>query len=181
MFLLPISGVDLILGASWLKTIGPHIADYDALQLKFLMNGKFTTQGDHNLILKQTQLHHIRRMITTNSIAEVYNMHLLKENVTPKSFVNLPANMEPELALLLHTYSVVFATPISLPPQRSHDHSIPLLEGSQPVKVKPYRCPHSHKEEIEKLVSGMLDEGIIQPSKSLFSSLIILVKKKDGS
>ena len=76
--------------------------------------------------------------------------------------------MEPELALLLHTYSVVFATPINLPPRRSHDHSIPLLERSQPIKVKPYRYPHSQKEEIEKLVSGMLDEGIIQPSKSLF-------------
>ncbi|XP_028184664.1 uncharacterized protein LOC114371404 [Glycine soja] len=62
--------------------------------------------------------------------------------------------MEPELALLLHTYSVVFATPINLPPRRSHDHSIPLLERSQPVKVKPYRYPHSQKEEIEKLVSG---------------------------
>ena len=53
VFLLPISGAYLILGASWLKTIGPYIADYDALQLKFLMNGKFTTlQGHHNLILE---------------------------------------------------------------------------------------------------------------------------------
>jgi len=89
--------------------------------------------------------------------------------------------MEPELALLLHTFSSVFDTPTSLPPQRSHDHSISLLEGSQPVKVKPYRYPHSQKEEIEKLVAGMLDEGIIQPSRSPFSSPIILVKKKDGS
>lgn len=30
-------------------------------------------------------------------------------------------------------------------------------------------------------MAGMIDEGIIQPSKSLFSSPIILVKKKDGS
>ena len=43
VFLLPISGANLILGASWLNTIGPHIADYDALQLKFLMAGKFHT------------------------------------------------------------------------------------------------------------------------------------------
>lgn len=31
VFLLLISGVDLILGTSWLKTIGAHIADYDFL------------------------------------------------------------------------------------------------------------------------------------------------------
>jgi len=55
-----------------------------------------------------------------------------------------------------------------------------LIEGSQPVKVKPYHYPHSQKAEIEKLVQGMLDEGIIQPNKSPFPSPIILVKKKDG-
>lgn len=31
VFLLPTSGADLILGASWLKTIGPHLADYETL------------------------------------------------------------------------------------------------------------------------------------------------------
>ena len=182
VFLLPISGADLILGASWLKTIGPHIADYDALQLKFLVAGKFhTLQGDSSLVPQQAQLHHIRRMMTTNSIAEVYSMQVSDETPLPKSMLDLPTQMELELALLLHTYSVVFDTPTSLPPQRSHDHTIPLLEGSQPVKVKPYRYPHSQKEEIEKLVNDMLAEGIIQPSKSPFSSPIILVKKKDGS
>ncbi|KAL2337146.1 hypothetical protein Fmac_011592 [Flemingia macrophylla] len=182
VFLLPISGTDFILGASWLKTIGPHIADYDALQLKFLLNGKFTTlQGDSDLIPEHAQLHYIRRLVATNSIAKVYSMRLMEANVVPKSMLDLPVTMELELALLLHTYSVVFDIPTSLPPQRSHDHSIPLLEGSQSVKVKPYIYPHNQKEEIEKLVSTMLDEGIIQPSKSPLSSPIILVKKKDGS
>ena len=63
VFLLPVSGADLILGASWLKTIGPHIADYDKLQLKFMYDGKFTTlQGENDIIPGQAQLHHIRRM-----------------------------------------------------------------------------------------------------------------------
>ena len=47
VFLLPISGADLILGDNWLKTLGSHIADHDSLQLKFLHDGKFITlQGD---------------------------------------------------------------------------------------------------------------------------------------
>jgi hypothetical protein len=47
--------------------------------------------------------------------------------------------------------------------------------------VKPYRYPHSQKEEIEKMVQDMLKQGIIKPINSPFSSPIILVKKKDGS
>ncbi|BAT74747.1 hypothetical protein VIGAN_01249400 [Vigna angularis var. angularis] len=43
VFLLSFSGADLILGANWLKTIGPHLADYDSLQIKFLQDGRFTT------------------------------------------------------------------------------------------------------------------------------------------
>jgi len=89
--------------------------------------------------------------------------------------------MEPELAILLQTYRQVFHVPIGLPPPRLHDHSIPLLEGSNPVNVKPYRYPHSQKAQIEKMIQEMLHEGLIQPSTSPFSSPIILVKKKDGT
>ena len=128
--------------------------------MKFLRKGKFTTlQGDCELVPEQAQLHCIRRMVATNSIAEVYSLQLMEPDVVPKSMLDLPITMEPELALLLHTYNVDFDTPSSLPSQRSHEHSIPLLSGSQPVKVKPYKYPHSQNEEIKRLVSGMLDEA----------------------
>ena len=55
------------------------------------------------------------------------------------------------------------------------------MEGTQPAKVKSYRYPHSQKEQIEKMVHEMLDQGIIQPSTSPFSSPIVLMKKKDGN
>lgn len=79
VLLLPISIVDLILEANWLKTLGSHIADYDSLQLKFLHDGKFITlQGDDDGTPTQAQLHHIRRMISTDSIAEVFSMQLIE-------------------------------------------------------------------------------------------------------
>nr|KYP46437.1 Transposon Ty3-I Gag-Pol polyprotein [Cajanus cajan] len=64
---------------------------------------------------------------------------------------------------------------------RSQNHSIPLVEGAGPIKVRPYRYPHSRKDQIEVMITDMLKEGIIVPSTSPFSSLIILVKKKDGT
>ena len=47
IYLLPISGVDLILGGAWLATIGLHLADYQSLQIKFYHQGTFVKlQGD---------------------------------------------------------------------------------------------------------------------------------------
>ncbi|GAU45358.1 hypothetical protein TSUD_239070 [Trifolium subterraneum] len=181
-YLLPVAGADLILGSSWLATLGPHIADYANLTLKFYQLGKFITlQGDKQSSPQQSQLHQLRRMQNTNSIAQCFTVQLM-EPVSPHDIlVELPANIEPELAILLHTYRKVFQTPSGLPPPREHNHEIHLKEGTKPVKVKPYRYPHSQKEEIEKMVHDMLQQGIIKPSNSPFSSPIILVKKKDGS
>lgn len=86
-----------------------------------------------------------------------------------------------EVQNVLNHYAAVFDMPTCLPPLRNKQHQRVLKEGSAPVSVRPYRYPQIQKEEIEKLVDEMLQAGIIQPSQSLFSSPVLLVKKKDGS
>lgn len=49
------------------------------------------------------------------------------------------------------------------------------------MHVRPYRYPPALKDEIEKQIAEMLSNGIIHHSTSLFSLLVLLVKKKDGS
>jgi len=74
-------------------------------------------------------------------------MQIVQEESIPISLLELPDDMKPELTLLLHTYSLVFNTPSGLPPPKSHVHHIPLLKGSNLVKVRPYMYPHSQKEK----------------------------------
>jgi hypothetical protein len=82
---------------------------------------------------------------------------------------------------LLSDYASIFTVHTELPPQRACDHSIPLLEGVAPVSVEPYRFASTMKDEIEKQVQEMLDNGIIQKSSSPFSSYMLLVKKNDNT
>jgi hypothetical protein len=172
----------VILGSTWLATLGPHVADYAALTLKFFQNGRFITlQGESDREATQAQLNHFKRLHNTRAIEECFAIQMITPTVPEDQLHDMPADIEPELAILLHTYASVFQIPTSLPPQREQDHVIPLEKGAGPIKVRPYRYPHTQKEQIEKMVQDMLDQGIIQPSNSPFSSPIILVKKKDGS
>uniref|UniRef100_A0A453QQ75 Reverse transcriptase domain-containing protein n=1 Tax=Aegilops tauschii subsp. strangulata TaxID=200361 RepID=A0A453QQ75_AEGTS len=76
---------------------------------------------------------------------------------------------------LLEQYGMLFEEPRGLPPQRSFDHSIPLVPGAQPVNLWPYRRSPTPKDEVERQVADMLAQGIIQPSTSPFASSVLLV------
>ena len=49
---------------------------------------------------------------------------------------------------------------------QTHDHVIPLLEGAEPINLRPYRYSHDQKAAIEKLVDEMLAAAVIRPSSS---------------
>lgn len=86
----------------------------------------------------------------------------------------IPAYLRP----IVQQNKRVFAEPTGLPPLRGNEHAILLKKGSNPVGVRPYRYPQCQKDEIERLIQEMLRAGIIKPSKSPYSSPVLLVKKK---
>ncbi|GJV63482.1 putative mitochondrial protein [Tanacetum coccineum] len=50
--------------------------------------------------------------------------------------------------------------PTSLPLNKSHDYTIQLKEGTQPVNIRPYRHPPTQKDAIEVMVNKLLDAGL---------------------
>ncbi|KAK9736121.1 hypothetical protein QE152_g12774 [Popillia japonica] len=58
------------------------------------------------------------------------------------------------------------------------EETITLKKDARPVYVKRYRLPYSQKAEIDKQISKMLADGIIEETKSSWSSPILVVPKK---
>ncbi|GKC71938.1 reverse transcriptase [Tanacetum coccineum] len=99
------------------------------------------------------------------------------EVIRETSIQSAPTVLNP----LLEEYVDVFAIPKELPPFRSHDHKIPLKEGTPPINIKPYRHPPIIKDAIESMVQELLESGVIRHNQSSFSYLVVMVNKKDGS
>lgn len=95
--------------------------------------------------------------------------------------VNKEKVIHAEIDSMLRKFRDIFKESVTLPQKRQHYHYIPLKSEAIPVSIRPYSYNFFHKNEIEKQVKETLDIGIIQPSHSSFSSLVLLVKKKDGS
>lgn len=56
-----------------------------------------------------------------------------------------------------------------------------IVTNSPPIKQRYYRVNPIVQEQINKELDEMLKLGVIEPSKSPWSSPILLVKKKDGT
>lgn len=82
---------------------------------------------------------------------------------------------------LIQWFQGVFREPNQLPPTFKINHRTYLQPGSASINVRPYRYPYFQKEVLEGLVKEMLECGFIWPSRSPYSSSVLLVKKKNGT
>ncbi|GAU26218.1 hypothetical protein TSUD_354400 [Trifolium subterraneum] len=178
LFVLPISGAELVLGIQWLKTLGPIITDYDKLTMSFCKEGQQVhLEGVPKVSPEEANIHQLQRLVSTNVIDTFFHLQLLH----PDSISPVHSHTDPRVHELLHKFQTLFQTPTHLPPPRPIDHQIPLLPNANPVNVRPYRYPHFQKREIEIHIKDMLANGLIRPSTSAFSSPVLLVRKTDGT
>jgi len=68
-----------------------------------------------------------------------------------------------------------------LTPHHPYDFKINLEEGAQPLVGPIYSLLVSKQEALKEFIKENLNTGFIQPISSLHSTLVLFVKKKDGS
>lgn len=167
----------VVLGVSWLESLGPIICDWKAQSMVFQWAGKeVKVNGLRKVTIGEAQPAEIER-----EAKQGHSIFTISIHAAAAGDEAAPTPIFDEIRRLLVRFEAVFQTPTSLPPRRAIEHHIALKEGSDPINVRPYRYAHFQKEEIERQVQTMLDAGLIRPSCSPFSSPVLLVKKKDGS
>jgi hypothetical protein len=86
-----------------------------------------------------------------------------------------------ELDRVLSRYPVMNEDPVlTYPPERGVTHKIVLKSDKQP-RQRGYRMSELERQALGEQLQDLLARGLIQPSKSPFTSPIIFVRKKDGS
>ncbi|CAA7029425.1 unnamed protein product [Microthlaspi erraticum] len=172
---LELGNAELILGIDWLRTLGKCEHDWDKHEMSFLYRGSLITLYGDPALQKKGKSFKENHSLNSLELAS-FDMDFLEVNN-----VELTEKIPEEVEDILTKFDHMFAEPTQLPPIRGREHTINLIPGTGPVSVRPYRYPHTYKEEMEKLVTQMLEAETIRPSKSPFSSPVLLVKKKDGS
>lgn len=188
LHVLPIEGPSVVLGIQWLQSLGRVVNDYAKLQMEFMWDGKkIQLNGDEHVVSGPVTMHQLQALVEGEEIVQLYEVHLREiideETMLPLDSESSPLNVDApsEIKEVLQQFDHLFHTPTSLPPLRNNDHRIHLLPGSLAVNVKPYRYPHVLKQTMTKIVEEMLQQGLVRPSHSPYSSPVLLVRKKDGT
>ncbi|XP_061362618.1 uncharacterized protein LOC133306325 [Gastrolobium bilobum] len=170
LWVLELANLGIILGISWLSTLGRFLHDYTEMSMEFIFkDSRVVLQGEHSGL--------------SNRVLDTNCFHLAGATVFDVSpeLRELQSKIPAAIWDILVQFHTVFQLPSGLPPPRGCDHAIHLEEGVKPVNVQPYRYAHHQKGEIEKQVSDLLASGFIKESRSPFSSPVLLVRKQDNS
>ncbi|CAF4906430.1 unnamed protein product [Pieris macdunnoughi] len=78
---------------------------------------------------------------------------------------------------LCKTYSDLFTEDVTNSATTSIRHKITLI-NEEPIYQRPFRLPQTQQQEVDSQIRKLLDENIIRPSESPWSSPVHLVPKK---
>ncbi|KAA8519599.1 hypothetical protein F0562_013956 [Nyssa sinensis] len=138
-YVLPVAACQVVLGVQWLETLGPIEMDYKHLTMTFQVREiSHTLHG-----LKRTAEAANIEALDSKECSGWQGMGVFFQiQISPIETSHSPDAYPEEIRSLLNRYSWVFEAPTGLPPQRLHDHRIPLQSNTGPVSVRPYQYPY---------------------------------------
>lgn len=117
-YILPVSGCEIVLGASWLKVLGDILWNFEKMTMKFQVNGRdYQLQGGVDSQTTVVSSKALSRLLRKEKEAVMVQ-------VAPIVKLNSTEAVHPQIQSLLQKYAEVFAAPTSLPPSREQDHKI---------------------------------------------------------
>ena len=134
----PLGTMDLILGISWLATLGEVRSNWVEPSMKFKQGHEWVTlHRDPTLVRSALSIRSLQKLCDVDFYALLYSAKFFLSTGKTRLDLNIPQRKE--LTSLLQHYNSVFAEPSTLPPPRPQDHKIPLLSSALLVSVRPYR------------------------------------------
>jgi len=180
LHLFELGGIDVVLGIEWLKTLGDMVINWKQQTMSLWDGNQWVTlRGKEGCKESVVALQNILSKPKPNTQSLLWEIE--KVEIPEAQMTFLRKKQQEELEEILKKYELVFKEPSGLPPKRTIEHAINLVEGQRAMNVRPYRYPRHHRNEIEKQVKEMLSTGVIRHITSSLSSLVILVKKKDNT
>lgn len=155
--------------------------------LSFSKNGmalvEILNKTDNDVTLTLTEP--IKTISFNENDYELFSMDMTNSKICEKSDIqnflrtsHMNEEEREQIVKLCRKYSDIFHTeniPLTFTNQIKH----PIKTKDEiPVYTKSYRYPFVHKPEVQRQINSMLDQGIIRPSNSPWSSPIWIVPKK---
>jgi len=160
------------------------ILEINNTQVKY----KNETFHNYNFYSQQTNNYKKRKCCCAQSQKNCSKCIQLRETIS--CFVNkedlnetnssLSSVDNPQLQQFLENYDHMFSKGMNDLGKTTVDQHQIITENVPPIHQKAYRMSPAEHEFIQQELDSMLENGLISPSKSPWSSFVVLVKKKNG-
>lgn len=93
LYVLPICGLDIVLGMQWLQTLGPCVHDHKALTMEFNWKGsRIQLAGSSEVVTHQLSFTQLHSMLREGEVKDVYKLTALTSEPTSDSLDEQPVD-----------------------------------------------------------------------------------------
>ncbi|GBN95131.1 Transposon Tf2-6 polyprotein [Araneus ventricosus] len=146
-----------------------NVMSYDVIVgMNVLMQGE-TVINENGIVIKEK----------FQRIEEVESLSVLPIDVTPNE---VELNIGPDVPNIFK--DKVQQSILNYVPHKTKTTNVELnilVKSNEPVSHQPHRLPFSEKKIVQTQVAEWLEQGIVEPCSSEYSSPVVIVRKKDGT